>query len=117
MLRNKRPVTPHGKTDKIKTGCGTLYLTLKRDEEGSPMELRIQMGKSGSCVRSMLEVIGILLSIIFQNVETEDAVNALKKHLRGVNCGTEYREGDKRYSSCLDKIAQKVLVELKEEQE
>ena len=112
----KRPTVLNGKTEKIKTGCGSLYLTINEDNN-SPCEVRLQMGKSGSCVRSMLEVIGILISIIFQNVDHKIAIKSIKRHLRGVSCGQEFREGDKRYSSCLDKIAQRILVELKEENE
>ena len=114
MIKN-RPEVLKGTTEKTKTGCGSLYLTVNEDEQGSPCEVRLQLGKSGSCVRSMLEVIGILLSIIFQHVEKVVAVDALKKHLRGVSCGREFRVNDKRYSSCLDKIAQRVLIEYKEE--
>lgn len=112
----KRPSVLKGETEKVQTGCGSLYLTINEDEGGSPCEMRLQMGKSGSCVRSMLEVIGILMSIILQNVDKGPAINALKKHLRGVSCGQEFREGDARYASCLDKIAHRVLIKLKEEE-
>ena len=117
MTKKKRARVLRGETEKIATGCSSLYMTINEDDEGNPCEVRLQLGKSGSCVRSMLEVVGILISIILQNVDREDVVKAFKKHLRGVSCGTEFREGDKRYSSCLDKIAQRMLVKLKEEGE
>ena len=75
----KRPDVLEGKTEKILTGCGNLYLTINQDN-GVPYEIRAQIGKSGSCARSMLEVIGILISIIFQNVDKEIAVKSLKRH-------------------------------------
>lgn len=117
MAKQERPRTLKGNTEKIQTGCGSLYLTINEDNDGTPYEVRAQIGKSGSCARSLLEVIGILMSIIFQNVDTAIAVKSLKRHLRGVNCGSEFREGDKRYGSCIDKIAHKALIRLKEEEE
>lgn len=117
MAKRERPDVLKGKTEKIKTGCGNLYLTINEDEDGSPYEVRAQIGKSGSCARSMLEVIGILMSIIFQNVDKEIVTKSIKRHLRGVSCGSEFKEGDKRRMSCLDVIAQRALVSLKEEEE
>ena len=113
----KRPDVLEGKTEKILTGCGNLYLTINKDNEGIPCEVRLQIGKSGSCARSLLEVIGIQQSIMLQYIEKDIIVKDFKKHLRGVNCGQEFRMGDKRYGSCIDKVAQRVLVELKEEEE
>ncbi len=115
MARKKRPEVLKGNTDKIKTGCGNLYLTLNQDDKGELYEVGARIGKSGSCARSLLEVISILSSIILQGEDRADIIKTFKKHLRDVNCGQEFREGDKRYGSCIDKIAQKVLVALKEE--
>ena len=116
-MTKKRPKVLNGKTEKILTGCGNLYITINNDEGGEPCEVRLQIGKSGSCARSLLEVIGIQQSIMLQHIDKEVIVADLKKHLRGVSCGQEFRLEDKRYSSCIDKIAQRILVELKEEAE
>jgi len=106
MAKKKRPDVLRGSTEKIKTGCGNLFLTINEHEE-EPYEISARIGKSGSCVRSMLEVIGILLSIIFQNCE-KDVIKKTVNHLLSVSCGQEFREGDARRMSCLDVIAERV---------
>lgn len=116
MAHKKRPDTLEGKTEKVLTGCGNLYITINKDEKSDPCEVRLQIGKSGSCVRSLLEVIGIQWSIMLQHIEKDVIVKSLKKNVRGVSCGQEFRLDDKRYSSCIDKIAQRMLVEMKEEE-
>ena len=117
-MAKKRPDALSGKTEKITTGCGTLYLIINKDEETQiPCEFFPVLGKSGSCARSLLELIGKLLSVLAQNLSKEDFIKLLKKDIRGINCGQDFRIGDKRYGSCVDKIAHKVLIELKEESE
>ena len=115
-MAKKRPDVLKGTTEKIITGCGSMYLTINKNEEEEPCEVRIQIGKSGSCARSLLEVIGVYQSILLQHVDNDIIVKKLKKHLRDVNCGAEFRIGDKRYGSCIDKFAHRLLQELKEEE-
>ena len=116
-MAKERPKVLKGKTEKILTGCGNLYITINSDEKEEPCEVRLQIGKSGSCARSLLEVIGIQWSIMLQYIDKDVIIKNLKKNIRGVSCGQEFRLDDKRYSSCIDKIAQRMLVELKEEKE
>ena len=114
MTKKKRPDVLKGRTEKIQTGCKSLYLTINEDEEGNPCEVRAQIGKSGSCARCMLETIGILISRELQRGDREESIKAIN-HLRSISCGQEFREGDKRRMSCLDVISQRVRVALKEE--
>ncbi len=111
----KRADVLKGETEKIKTGCGNLYLTINKDDDNVPCEIRLQIGKTGSCARSLLEVIGIQQSIMLQHIDKDIIVKDFKKHLRGVNCGAEFRICDKRYGSCIDKIAERILIEMGEE--
>ena len=38
-----------GRTYKVKTGCGNIFITITRDEEGRPIELFAKHGKAGVC--------------------------------------------------------------------
>ncbi len=55
----QRPRTLSGVTCKVVAGCGPLYITLTYDQ-GIPREIFIFFPKfkSGSCVGSLLEIIG-----------------------------------------------------------
>jgi hypothetical protein len=43
----KRENVLNGKTYKIRTGCGAMYVTVNITEEGVPIEVFINLGKAG----------------------------------------------------------------------
>lgn len=105
----------HGKTVRARSMCGQIYLTLNRDE-GNLSEIAIRIGKSGNCIRSLLEVIGILLSILLQSgVDNEKIKKILIKHFEGVECGNPFFHEKERYASCLDYAGKIICRELKSE--
>ncbi len=78
----KRPESTFGRTDKMKTGCGTLYVTLNHDEQGL-FEIFTQMGKSGGCAAAQSQGIARLVSLALRaNVNPESII----KNLRGIRC-------------------------------
>jgi len=101
MPKKERPNILHGNTVKIKTDCGTLFVTINT-EDGKPFEVMGRMGKSGGCVASHIEGIGRLLSIALQN---EVPVEDLIKQLRGIRCPAPVDNGDGRVFSCADAFA------------
>lgn len=111
----KRPKILHGKTIKIKTDCGNLFITLNNDD-GELAETRFILGKSGNCVRSLLEHIGVLWSILLQNIDKDECAEQIKKHLLGVSCGSPFIYEEVKYSSCLDYIAKAILNEIAEKE-
>lgn len=112
MTRKKRPDVLEGSTKKFKTGCSSLFLT-HNHLDGDLFELRINLGKSGSCQRGMLELIGILYSTILQmDIDKPDKIKILKKHSLGISCGSPFTIKDKTYASCLDLIAQETIREM-----
>jgi ribonucleoside-diphosphate reductase alpha chain len=91
-----RPETLEGVTRRIKTVCGTLYCTINH-QEGKIQECFLVMGKSGTCARSMMEMLGRLISI---SIKKDADIRKIIKSLKGIRCHSA--NGD--YQSCADGV-------------
>ncbi len=99
-----RPKTLQGRTIKMETGCGTLYVTINEDQEGF-FELFNTMGKAGGCAASQSEAIGRLVSLAWRNgISTEEIV----KQLSGICCHKHIGVGNDKILSCADAIARAI---------
>ncbi|MBI5194248.1 MAG: vitamin B12-dependent ribonucleotide reductase [Nitrospirae bacterium] len=101
-----RPKITTGITNKMKTSCGDLYVTINEDEKGWPFEVFCNMGKAGGCEGSQNEAIGRLISLAFRSGV---APQSIVRQLIGIRCNKPFGLGKNTVHSCADAIANSVL--------
>ncbi len=96
----QRPDILHGSTQRLKTGCGYLYVTINRQNETTnPFEVFIKLGKSGGCSASYTEAIGKIISVALRSGVP---ISELADKLIGIGCNAPV----KNVKSCADAIGQ-----------
>ncbi len=100
-----RPDVVFGSTQRINTGCGSIYVTVNHDETGKPFELFTQIGKAGGCAASQTESIGRLVSLALR---AGIDINEIRAQLMGISCHQPAWEKGMRISSCADAISKAI---------
>ena len=98
-----RPLVTRGFTEKMKIGCGTLYITVNYDQNGI-CEVFTSTGKAGGCP-SQSEATARLASIALRS---GISVNEVYDQLKGIRCPSTIRQKDVNCTSCPDAIARVV---------
>ncbi|MHB1315495.1 MAG: vitamin B12-dependent ribonucleotide reductase [Christensenellales bacterium] len=102
-----RPEITMGITEKVRIGCGNLYITVNYDEQGV-CEVFTNLGRAGGCP-SQSEATSRLISMALRSgVDPK----ILVEQLRGIRCHSTLRQKDLKVLSCPDaigKVLEKVL--------
>lgn len=100
IVARERPEVTQGITQKVKIGCGNLYITVNYDDRGI-CEVFTNLGRAGGCP-SQSEATSRLVS---QALRSGMDVNELVEQLRGIRCHSTLRKGgDVKVLSCPDAI-------------
>lgn len=95
-----RPDMVTGVTERVKIGCGNLYITVNYDEQGI-CEIFTNTGKAGGCP-SQSEATARLASVALRSGID---VNTIVDQLRGIRCPSTIRQHGLKCTSCPDAMA------------
>jgi len=94
-----RPEITTGFTEKVRIGCGNLYITVNYDEYGI-CEVFTNLGRGGGCP-SQSEATSRLVSIALRSGMD---VKSLVEQLKGIRCATTIKQRGLKVMSCPDAI-------------
>ena len=94
-----RPDITTGFTEKVKIGCGTIFITVNYDEHGI-CEVFTNLGRAGGCP-SQSEATSRLVSIALRSGID---VKAIVDQLKGIRCHSTIRQKGLKVLSCPDAI-------------
>jgi len=109
IMPRPRPAVTFGVTEKIKIGCGNLYVSVNADDK-SICEVFTNTGRAGGCA-SQSEATARLISIAMRSGISVDAV---LEQIRGIRCPACIRREGVNVTSCPDAIA-RVIKKYKED--
>jgi ribonucleoside-diphosphate reductase alpha chain len=95
-----RPQITHGFTEKVKIGCGNLYITVNSDDKGI-MEIFTNTGKAGGCPSQSEATARVVSLALRAGVPMQDIIEQLK----GIRCISTIRQSGLKALSCPDAIA------------
>ncbi len=103
IVPRPRPDTVVGVTERVKIGCGNLYITVNYDENGI-CEVFTNTGKAGGCP-SQSEATARLASIALRSgIDVKSIIDQLK----GIRCPSTIRQPGMKCTSCPDAIAKAI---------
>lgn len=104
IVPRPRPQVTKGVTERMKIGCGNLYVTVNYDEHGI-CEVFTSTGKAGGCP-SQSEATARLASVALRS---GISVAEVMDQLKGIRCPSTIRQSGMQCTSCPDAIAKVIF--------
>jgi ribonucleoside-diphosphate reductase alpha chain len=100
IVPRSRPQVTTGRTYKMNTGCGNLYVTINEDQKGL-CEVFTHIGKAGGCAAAQSEAVSRMISLALRSGVDVDSVI---KQLGGIRCTSPRITEEGTVFSCPDAI-------------
>jgi ribonucleoside-diphosphate reductase alpha chain len=107
----ERPMKVEGATYRIPTPLGVAFITVNQDQNGSPFETFVTIGKAGSEVAAMAEALGRLISTNFRfgnHLPARERAREIVEQLRGIGGGRSVGFGPNKVRSLPDAVAKAI---------
>jgi ribonucleoside-diphosphate reductase alpha chain len=104
-----RPYKRYGVTVSKQTPAGTAHITMNDDQDGSPFEVFVDIGKGGSDLKAMAEAIGRLSSLVLRlssPLSPREKISEIVNQLSGIGGPRSFGFGKNRVRSLPDAVAQ-----------
>ena len=104
-----RPYKRYGVTVSKQTPAGTAHVTMNDDNDGSPFEVFVDIGKGGSDIKAMAEAIGRLASLVLRvssPLSPKERIYEIVNQLSGIGGPRSLGFGKSRVRSLPDALAQ-----------
>ncbi len=94
-----RPETTMGITEKVRIGCGNLYITVNYDEKGI-CEVFTNLGRAGGCPSQSEATSRLVSTALRSGMDVHEVI----EQLRGIRCHSTLRQPGLKVLSCPDAI-------------
>ena len=111
--KRQRPPVLTGRTIKMHSPLGDLYVTINEDEDGRAFEVFTTVGKAGGAAMADAEALGRLASLALRS---GIPITAVRDQLRGISCDRAVGVGPNKVLSAPDAVAQAIERYLAEQQ-
>ena len=110
--KRQRPTMLRGRTMKMISPLGDIYVTINEDDAGRPFEVFCTLGKAGGAAFADAEAIGRLMSLALRSGVP---INSIRDQLRGISSDRAVGVGPNKVLSAPDAIGQAIERYLEEQ--
>jgi len=110
--KRQRPAMLRGRTMKMNSPLGDIYVTINEDDDGRPFEVFCTLGKAGGAAFADAEAMGRLMSLALRSGVP---INAIRDQLRGISSDRAVGVGPNKVLSAPDAIGQAIERYLEEQ--